>query len=222
MFRYYNFPALLSFQKVMCLPILAAPFASLLFGLSCSFHFYLPFVTCLPFSPLGLRPAFILSLNPGLVLRERCHGLSSHLARPRPDVMIEVPLNRCQPSEAIPHTFAMETPSWLMGSQKKAFQNWSSKWFSFSFFFKCIPQWRKKNRTISLKTASCHIILECLFCKVDFYSLKLQSWTSRKPGLLIRPGPLTQPILGSQLLCVYEFRVSGCVEFLSLKQKVRH
>lgn len=132
--------------------------------------FLSPLCYLFAFLPLGLRPAFILSLNPGLVLRERCHGLSSHLARPRPDVMIEVPLNHCQPSEAIPHTFAMETPSWLMGSQKKAFQNWSSKWFSFSFFFfyfffLSVSYSEGKNIEQFPQNCSCHIILGCLFVK---------------------------------------------------------
>lgn len=38
--------------------------------------FLSPLCYLLAFFPLGLRPAFILSLNPGPVLRERCHGLS--------------------------------------------------------------------------------------------------------------------------------------------------
>lgn len=60
-----QFSFALPFWKVMFLPILAAPFACLLFTLNWDFHFYLPFVTCfhsstfsscsLPFLYLALK-----------------------------------------------------------------------------------------------------------------------------------------------------------------------
>lgn len=89
-----QFSFALPFWKVMFPPILAAPFAFLLFTLNWDFHFYLPFVTC--FHPrtcafLALCLSFILPLNGGIMLWEQCHAFSCHHARPCPNLMIYVP-----------------------------------------------------------------------------------------------------------------------------------
>lgn len=74
----------------MFLPILAAPFAFLLFTPNWDLHFYLSFVTCFH-SSTSLRAlclSSILPLNGGLLLLEWSHEFPCHHARPCPDLMI--------------------------------------------------------------------------------------------------------------------------------------
>lgn len=119
-----QFSFALPFWKVMFPPILAAPFAFLLFTLNWDFHFYLPFVTCfhsrtwclscsLPFLHLALKWRHHAMGTVPCIFLPSCQALSQFN-----DIRS---LNHCQESWDIPHTFAMETPSWLMVSQIKAF-----------------------------------------------------------------------------------------------------